>query len=129
MGKKWPKTTMCQVGGYGPDRRGAMQHKGGCYATHSAADARSERKFVGTETCATGWAKTIADAVKAEIISHAAGQHVLSNVFKAEPFAEVTCGACRVHVNAQLVQRALAFDLQAKLPSATNCNYGDYSNL
>ena len=114
MGKKWPKTTMCQVGGYGPDRRGATELKGGCYATHSDAAARSERQFVATETCATGWAKTIADAVKAEMISHAAGQHVLSNVVKAKPYATVTCGACRKHVDTQLVARALAFDLQAK---------------
>ena len=114
MGKKWPKTTMCQVGGYGPDRRGATQLKGGCYATHSASAARSERKFVATETCAAGWAKTIAVAVKAEIISYPAGQHVLSNVVKAKPYATHTCGACRVHVDAQLVARALAFDVWAK---------------
>ena len=123
MGKKWPKTTMCQVGGYGPDRRGATELKGGCYATHSDAAARSERQFVATETCATGWAKTIADAVKAEMISHAAGQHVLSNVFKVKPYATETCGACRKHVDAQLVARALAFDLQAKPEEAVTMTY------
>ena len=114
MGKKWPKETECQVGGHGHDRRGATQLKGGCYATHSASAARSERKFVATETCAAGWAKTIAVAVKAESISYPAGQHVLSNVVKAKPYATHTCGACRVHVDAQLVARALAFDVWAK---------------
>ena len=106
MGKKWPKTTMCQVGGYGPDRRGATELKGGCYATHSDAAARSERQFVATETCATGWAKTIADAVKAEMISHAAGQHVLSNVVKAKPYATVTCEQLAAEVEEKLTKRS-----------------------
>ena len=106
MGKKWPKETECQVGGHGHDRRGATQLKGGCYATHSASAARSERKFVATETCAAGWAKTIAVAVKAESISYPAGQHVLSNVVKAKPYATVTCEQLAAEVEEKLTKRS-----------------------
>ena len=108
MGEKWPKETMCQVGGHGPFRRGFVS--GGCNASHSHAEARKERRFVAVETCARGWAETVAAAVQAETISHAAGQHVLSNVLKAKPFAEVTCGACRTHVDRELIERAREFD-------------------